>query len=129
MLPLSHLQIGIIFFRPKPPGYCAFFFFHFSLFNDDDICRAFNSTLLNGKGRYPGGPSNVTLVTLNVHQGKRSVLSLATSLANPLNSRLLMHCCYHSYRFRLVSISCEPNFVFSVDGHSMTVTEVDGNNV
>jgi hypothetical protein len=36
---------------------------------------------------------------------------------------------YHSYRFRLVSISCEPNFVFSIDGHSMTVIEVDGNNV
>ncbi|KAJ3884646.1 laccase lcc6 [Lentinula edodes] len=30
------------------------------------------------------------------------------------------------YRFRLVSISCEPNFVFSIDGHTFTVIEVDG---
>ena len=36
---------------------------------------------------------------------------------------------YHSYRFRLVSISCEPNFFFSIDGHQMTVIEVDGKNV
>ena len=33
-----------------------------------------------------------------------------------------------SYRFRLVSISCDPNYVFSIDGHSMTVIEVDGVN-
>ena len=37
---------------------------------------------------------------------------------------------YHcSYRFRLVSISCDPAFTFSIDGHTMTVIEVDGNNV
>jgi FtsP/CotA-like multicopper oxidase with cupredoxin domain len=34
-----------------------------------------------------------------------------------------------SYRFRLVSISCDPNFTFSIDSHEMTVIEVDGNNV
>jgi hypothetical protein len=33
-----------------------------------------------------------------------------------------------SYRFRLVSISCDPSFVFSIDNHSMTVIEVDGTN-
>jgi iron transport multicopper oxidase len=32
------------------------------------------------------------------------------------------------YRFRLVSISCDPNFVFSIDGHSFTVIESDGVN-
>ncbi|KAF7362996.1 Laccase I [Mycena venus] len=32
------------------------------------------------------------------------------------------------YRFRLVSISCAPNFVFSIDGHSLTIIEVDGVN-
>ena len=35
----------------------------------------------------------------------------------------------YSYRFRLVSISCDPSFIFSIDGHQMTVIEVDGNNV
>jgi len=32
------------------------------------------------------------------------------------------------YRFRLVSISCDPNFTFSIDNHSMTVIEADGQN-
>jgi FtsP/CotA-like multicopper oxidase with cupredoxin domain len=30
-----------------------------------------------------------------------------------------------SYRFRLVSISCDPNYVFQIDGHDMTIIEVD----
>ncbi|KAH9963707.1 Cupredoxin [Lactifluus volemus] len=63
----------------------------------------FNSTLINGKGRYPGGP-NVSLAVVNVQQGLR-------------------------YRFRLVSISCDPNYFFSIDSHNMTVIEADGNNV
>lgn len=37
--------------------------------------------------------------------------------------------CYNSYRFRLVSISCDPNFLFSIDNHTMTVIEVEGTNV
>ncbi|KAI0252565.1 laccase [Lactifluus subvellereus] len=64
---------------------------------------SFNSTLINGKGRFPGGP-DVPLAIVNVQQGKR-------------------------YRFRLVSISCEPSFTFSIDGHQMTVIEVEGTNV
>lgn len=32
------------------------------------------------------------------------------------------------YRFRLISISCEPNYIFSIDGHNMTIIEVDGIN-
>ncbi|KAJ7288878.1 laccase [Mycena rebaudengoi] len=32
------------------------------------------------------------------------------------------------YRFRLVSLSCDPNFIFTIDGHSMTIIEVDGVN-
>ncbi|KAF9445763.1 multicopper oxidase [Macrolepiota fuliginosa MF-IS2] len=59
-----------------------------------------DSTLINGKGRYPGGP-NVDLAIVNVEQGKR-------------------------YRFRLVSISCDPNFIFSIDSHDLTVIEVEG---
>ncbi|KAI9433619.1 laccase [Lactarius psammicola] len=68
------------------------------------LVPAFNSTLINGKGHYPGGPSDVSLAVVNVQQGLR-------------------------YRFRLVSISCDPNFNFSIDGHQMTVIEVEGNNV
>ncbi|KAF8492161.1 laccase B [Russula emetica] len=63
-----------------------------------------SSTLINGKGRYPGGPTDVDLAEVNVVKGKR-------------------------YRFRLVSISCDPNFTFSIDDHVMTVIEVDGTNV
>ena len=52
-----------------------------------------NSTLINGLGRYAGGP-NSPLAVVNVAPGKR-------------------------YRFRLISISCDPNFIFSIDGHNM----------
>jgi len=34
-----------------------------------------------------------------------------------------------SYRLRLVSISCDPDYVFSIDSHQMSVIEVDGINV
>ncbi|KAH9963470.1 Cupredoxin, partial [Lactifluus volemus] len=73
------------------------------LSTDPPPIPAFNSTLINGKGRYPGGPS-VPLAVVNVEQGKR-------------------------YRFRLLAISCDPNFIFSIDGHQMTVIEVEGTNV
>ena len=33
---------------------------------------------------------------------------------------------FNRYRFRLVSISCDPNFIFAIDGHNMTVIEADG---
>ncbi|RDB20793.1 Laccase [Hypsizygus marmoreus] len=64
---------------------------------------AAHSTLINGKGRYPGGPP-VDLAVIDVVQNKR-------------------------YRLRLVSISCDPHFFFSVDGHSLTVIETDGENI
>ncbi|KZV71499.1 multicopper oxidase [Peniophora sp. CONT] len=63
-----------------------------------------NSTLINGVGRYPGGPTNVSLAIVNVKAGTR-------------------------YRFRLISMSCDPNFVFSIDQHVLTVIEADGNAV
>ncbi|EKM75113.1 hypothetical protein AGABI1DRAFT_132563 [Agaricus bisporus var. burnettii JB137-S8] len=59
-----------------------------------------DSTLINGKGRYVGGPK-AELSVVNIHHGKR-------------------------YRLRLVSMSCEPNFVFSIDNHDLTIIEVDG---
>jgi FtsP/CotA-like multicopper oxidase with cupredoxin domain len=30
------------------------------------------------------------------------------------------------YRFRLVSLSCDPSYVFSIDGHNLTIIEADG---
>ncbi|GLB41430.1 putative multicopper oxidase family protein [Lyophyllum shimeji] len=62
-----------------------------------------DATLINGKGRYAGGPTS-PLAVVRVIKGLR-------------------------YRFRLVSISCDPNYVFSIDGHTMTIIEVDGINV
>jgi hypothetical protein len=59
-----------------------------------------NSALINGAGRYSGGPAT-KLTSITVNRGKR-------------------------YRFRLVSISCDPNYTFSIDGHNLTIIEVDG---
>ncbi|KAG6848554.1 hypothetical protein H0H93_015962 [Arthromyces matolae] len=59
------------------------------------------STLINGKGRWTGSPSNVTLAVINVTRGKR-------------------------YRFRIIAMSCEPNFTFSIDQHKMIIIEADG---
>lgn len=58
-----------------------------------------DTTLINGKGRFPGGNS-VELSVINVQQGKR-------------------------YRFRVISMSCDPNFIFSIDGHNLTIIETD----
>ncbi|RDB27744.1 Laccase-1 [Hypsizygus marmoreus] len=62
-----------------------------------------DATLINGKGRYAGGPKS-PLAVIQVIRGLR-------------------------YRFRLVSISCDPNYTFSIDGHTMTIIEADGINV
>src|ERR1700709_1787400 len=48
-----------------------------------------NSALINGLGRYPGGPMT-DLAVVNVECGKR-------------------------YRLRLIAMSCHANFVFSID--------------
>ncbi|TBU26807.1 laccase 2 [Dichomitus squalens] len=61
-----------------------------------------DSVLINGLGRFAGGNSS-ELAVVNVTQGSR-------------------------YRFRLVSISCDPNFTFSIDSHNMSIIEVDGVN-
>lgn len=60
--------------------------------------------LINGLGRAAGGDADASLAVVNVTQGLR-------------------------YRFRLVSISCDPNFTFYIQGHNFTVIEVDGVNV
>ncbi|KAI1790089.1 laccase LCC3-3 [Ganoderma leucocontextum] len=61
-----------------------------------------DSVLINGLGRFTGGDP-INLAIISVTQGKR-------------------------YRFRLVFISCDPSFTFSIDGHSMTIIEVDAVN-
>jgi FtsP/CotA-like multicopper oxidase with cupredoxin domain len=59
-----------------------------------------DATLINGLGRYGGGPLS-PLAVINVEHGKR-------------------------YRFRIVGASCDPWFNFTIDGHPMTVIETDG---
>ncbi|KXN82661.1 Laccase-2 [Leucoagaricus sp. SymC.cos] len=61
-----------------------------------------DATLINGRGRYAGRPT-VPLSVINVEAWKK-------------------------YRFRLVSVVCDPNYVFSIDSHTMTVVEVDSVN-
>lgn len=60
------------------------------------------STLINGKGR-SATTLSADLAVISVAHGKR-------------------------YRFRLVSTSCDLNFVFSIDQHPMTVIEADATN-
>ncbi|KAF8959649.1 laccase 1 [Flammula alnicola] len=52
-----------------------------------------SSTLINGLGRYSGGPTT-DLAVITVSSNTR-------------------------YRFRLISMSCDPNFTFSIDGHNL----------
>ncbi|KAJ7432445.1 laccase [Mycena galericulata] len=59
------------------------------------------STLINGLGRFAGGPTS-QLAVVSVTSGQR-------------------------YRIRLVSMSY-PNFIFTIDGHNMTIIEADGVN-
>lgn len=59
-----------------------------------------DSLLINGVGRYPGGPAT-PLAVINVVQGKR-------------------------YRIRLLNIGCKPDYQFSIDNHTFTVIEADG---
>lgn len=59
-----------------------------------------NSMLINGRGRYAGGPL-AELAVITVKPGKR-------------------------YRFRLVQTSCDSYVQFSIDGHNLTVIEADG---
>ncbi|KAI0832031.1 hypothetical protein BC628DRAFT_1311301 [Trametes gibbosa] len=61
-----------------------------------------DSTLINGLGRWAGKP-DAELAVINVEYGKR-------------------------YRFRLVSVSCDPNYNFTIDHHTMTIIEADGQN-
>ncbi|KAG2159054.1 laccase [Suillus bovinus] len=65
-----------------------------------DTIPVAQSMLINGHGRYAGGPQS-ELAVINVMPGKR-------------------------YRLRLVQMSCDSNVLFSIDGHNLTVVEADG---
>ncbi|KAJ7116103.1 laccase [Mycena crocata] len=60
------------------------------------------STLINGLGRFAGGATS-QLAVISVTSGQR-------------------------YRMRLIAMSCDPNFIFTIDGHNMTIIEADGVN-
>nr|ABN13592.1 LAC2 [Polyporus brumalis] len=59
-----------------------------------------DSTLINGLGRFFGGVVDAPLSVFTVTSGKR-------------------------YRSRLINISCDPNFTFTIQGHTLTVIEAD----
>ena len=65
-----------------------------------------------------GNPTS-ELAVINVEHGKRLVHTslLPTQYLN----------CYR-YRFRLVNMACDPNYNFTIDNHSFTVIEADGEN-
>ncbi|KAF5323276.1 hypothetical protein D9619_013491 [Psilocybe cf. subviscida] len=67
--------------------------------NDEPIP---DTGLINGIGRYNGGPQ-VVRARINVQSGKR-------------------------YRFRVINISAYAAFRFSIEGHPLTIIEVDGIN-
>ncbi|KIJ21196.1 laccase [Paxillus involutus ATCC 200175] len=62
-----------------------------------------NSTLINGRGRYAGGPLQ-PLTVIDVTPGLR-------------------------YRFRVIGLACAASFNFTIDGHRMTIIEADGDEV
>ncbi|KAJ2913647.1 hypothetical protein MD484_g6746, partial [Candolleomyces efflorescens] len=60
-----------------------------------------DATLINGKGRSVNGDKTIPLSIVNVEADKK-------------------------YRIRLVSLSCDPNYLFSIDNHKLLVIEADG---
>ena len=68
------------------------------------VDRIAQSTLINGKGRWN---NNGTVDT----SGALSVV--------PVKS-------HKRYRMRLISLSCDPNYNFTIDRQTMTIIEVDG---
>jgi iron transport multicopper oxidase len=66
------------------------------------LTRRQDSTLINGLGRTWANTTATPLAVVAVTATQR-------------------------YRFRIVSLSCEPAFTFSIDGHALTIIEADGN--
>ncbi|EIM87797.1 laccase T2 copper depleted [Stereum hirsutum FP-91666 SS1] len=70
---------------------------------DAGLVPTADATLINGLGRYADGPAS-DLAVITVESGKR-------------------------YRMRMINMACDPNYTFSIDGHTMTIIEADGVNV
>jgi len=86
-LPLSLSRIGITSFRRKLPWPRKFGGFCGKLRQKNDFfCSVFNSTLINGLGRYDGGPP-VPLAVVNVVKGLRLVLLFSSVWIYFLTSR------------------------------------------
>ena len=83
-----------------------------------------DSTLINGLGRAQNSSVASELAVINVKKGSRSVVMDSSRISIVPFTKLA----FNRYRFRLVSISCDPNFIFAIDGHNMTVIEADGVN-
>lgn len=79
--------------------------------------RTLNSVLINGLGRFQGNPTS-ELSVIKVQKGKRYVPWYRSGL-ELIGDR---------YRIRLVNVACDPNFIFSIDNHNVTIIEVDGVN-
>ncbi|TFK25392.1 laccase 9 [Coprinopsis marcescibilis] len=60
-----------------------------------------DATLINGKGRDPLRPDVGEIHTVGVEATQR-------------------------YRLRIVSMSCDPDYTFSIDNHNLTIIEADG---
>ncbi|KAL0059949.1 laccase, multicopper oxidase, benzenediol:oxygen oxidorectuctase [Marasmius tenuissimus] len=61
-----------------------------------------DTTLINGLGRHKGG-APTDLAIIQVQQGNR-------------------------YRMRLANVACQPDYLFSIDNHAMTIIEADSIN-
>nr|AGY56176.1 laccase 8 [Volvariella volvacea] len=93
------LRGAFVIYDPNDP--------HLDLYDVDDESTVItladcnpDATLINGLGRTSATPT-APLAVVNVQKDVK-------------------------YRFRLVSISCDPNWVFSIEGHELTVIEADG---
>jgi iron transport multicopper oxidase len=65
------------------------------------IPPVYQATLINGMGRNFANPGTTPLAVVKVTKGVR-------------------------YRFRIVNMACDPGYTFSIDGHTLTVIEADG---
>jgi iron transport multicopper oxidase len=82
--------------------------------------RLSQATLINGLGRSFANPGNNSLAVITIKQHKRWAISNAL-YPQRWDGGV-------SYRLRIVSMSCDPNYMFSIDQHNMTVIEADGVN-
>ena len=80
-----------------------------------------NTTIINGLGRNANG-TKTDLSVFTVQHGKRYVLVEIC----PCEYEGLIVVTIYSYRFRLISTSCDPAWNFAIDNHTMTIIEADG---